>query len=202
MENPYAPPRNDDRDSPDGANIFGRRPGPPTSITVFGILNCVFGGLGLLGVPIGFVFLYWGAEMAQVGPPNPAIEAMKNPAYRAFSIVSILLGGIASIVEIIGGVGLLRTRMWGRTLSLAYAIYGIAMTLISFGFQYAFVFSPLMLQGRKANDPQAVGAAVGGIFGGACGILIAAIYPILLLIFLNRSNVIQALKRNADVEVL
>ncbi len=162
----------------------------PASVTIFGILNIAFALLGLCGLAgsIAMFFIPVDPDMS-----NPAIEMMQgNTAYRAFMIVSIPLGFIATIVLAIGGVGLLTWRKYGRTASIYYGWYTIVSMIIGTVVNWVFLFAPMLQQAQQANGPEQAGA-IGGIIGGSVGGCFGIIYPVLLLYFMSRSDVKNSL---------
>lgn len=169
----------------------------PTVLIVLGVLNCVIGAVMLALVPVGlFIMLMSSSDgfgNLPSGMKNPAIEAMEQPGYRMFSFVTMATGAIADLALIAGGVGLLKQRRWGRTISLAYAVYTLLISVAAGVVQYRYGIEPLMLAARQSNDPQMIGAAIGGVVGGTCSTCFVALYPIVLLFFLNRPIVLRAL---------
>jgi len=162
----------------------------PTAVTVFGILNLIFAGLGLCGVVLGVFALVIMANLPEGEmPPNTQLELLKNPTYKAYSFAMIGVNSIATIVLAIAGIGLLKLRPWGRSLSIGYGAYAIIMQLVGLVVSFLFVVRPMMDAAEQGNDPQAqaqmIGGVVGAVFGGCFGL----IYPVLLLIFMFRSNV-------------
>ena len=84
-------------------------------------------------------------------------------------------------------------RHWGRTLSIAYAVFAILHVIVGVGANMVWLLGPLMERASGPNaGPEAAGA-VGGLIGGTFGSCFGLIYPIVLLIFMFRPNVIQAL---------
>jgi hypothetical protein len=84
----------------------------PAAVTVFGILNIVFGALGLLSMPCAvFIML--------VMPPK-----IMNPSrsVKAWLMFSYLIGFMRTILLIVVGIGLLKLKAWapkmGRRLRL------------------------------------------------------------------------------------
>jgi hypothetical protein len=75
---------------------------------------------------------------------------------------------------------LLRGQNWGRTGSLGYAAIQILYTLASTAGTLAMM---------KNNVSFILSAG-----GAMCGMLVALIYPICILIFLTRPNVVEALR--------
>jgi len=163
----------------------------PTSVTVFGALNLVFGLLGLCGVAWSGIFLYAGQSMMPANaPPNPVFELMtKNPIYAGFMAVSMILGVIFTVVLIAAGVALLRWNPLGRRLSIWYSVYAIVMGIMGMVVNTVFLYGPL-LQQAGGGPATATAGMIGGIIGSAMGL----IYPALLWYFMTRPHVVAALE--------
>lgn len=162
----------------------------PTSVTVFGILNLAFALMGLcgLGASVAMFFI-------PVDPniPNPAIEIMQsNAAYRSYMIGSIAMGFVSTIVLAVAGVGLLTWRKYGRTASIFYGWFAILSMIVGTIVNWIFIFGPMVEQAQKANGPEMAGA-IGGAIGGSIGSCVALIYPAILLFFMSRPNIKNAL---------
>ncbi|HEY0455073.1 MAG TPA: hypothetical protein VGE41_01765 [Verrucomicrobiae bacterium] len=160
----------------------------PTSATVFGVLNIIFAGFGLIGL-LGTLFLF---TAAAPNINNPVVKLIhENPTYAAFMKISIPLGIISSAVLLASGIGLLRLKNWARKLSIGYAIYALVFGLIGVAVNFLFLFRPLIEQASQHPGPEtstAIGGAVAGTFGGCIGL----IYPILLIIFMTRPKLVAA----------
>lgn len=173
----------------------------PTVVTVFGILNIIWGALALLCMPFSLLALYMPQNPAF---PNPVLDLMKsNEAYRVWAIFSFVLGWIVSAILLAAGIGLLMLKPWGHKLSIGYCIYSFVMLFISMPLSYFFLVAPLMARAQESQNPQdsaaAMGGAVGGMFGGCIGLL----YPLLLFIFMRQPNVVSAFKPvPANVEAM
>ena len=153
----------------------------PASIKVFGILNIVFGAMGLICGGAGVLFFVLATQSSEFAYElNRAMSAQYAEGYITFLQFSSCFGGIMSLILIVCGVGLLRARNWGRTGSLGYAAFQILFTLAS------TAVSMSMMKDDKTFIFSAGGAM--------CGVLFALIYPICIMIFLIRPNVIEALK--------
>lgn len=165
----------------------------PTSVTVFSILNIVFAALGFFGTIGSLVMLTALAHDTN----NPMIQIIRdNPGYALYLKVSALLGMAVSLALLAAGIGLWLLQPWGRLLSVAYGIFGVISVPINSVLTYLFVTRPLMEQmmQQQHNDAAATGAAVGGMVGGLIGGCFGMIYPILLLVFMFRPNVVAAFK--------
>jgi len=163
----------------------------PASLIVFGILNILFGVLGLCGTA-GSAAMFLVELPQDPAVPNPVLELLKTDAtYRLFMQVSLVLGGLTALVLIVAGIGLLLTKGWGRTLSIGYAWYAIVAAIVGTIVTWTYLIQPTMAAIKDAQGPAAMGAA-GGLVGGLLGGVFSLIYPVLLLIFMNRTVLRQA----------
>jgi len=146
---------------------------------VFGILNIVFGSICGLCTGVSMVMFLgvkallekMGGDMGWVAPATLVLGG---------------LGFIFNIILIVSGIGLLKRRNWGRTLSNVYAVVAILQAIGSLVLNLVFLPEAMAgMPGQENNPGQAIGSICGGI--------IAFIYPILLLIFLNKQDVKSAL---------
>ena len=88
-------------------------------------------------------------------------------------------GVILSLILLVCGTGLLRGQNWGRTGSLGYAVLSILYSIAS----------------TIGNIMLAKGFTAGLIMIFSCiGLVIGVIYPVCILIFLTRPNVVEALR--------
>lgn len=163
-----------------------------TIAIVFGILNLVFAGVGV----VGLLFSAWMLQMSRdMAAPNPVLQIInENPAYATFYRVSVALGFVASIVLAVAGIGLLAMKPWGRYLSIGYALYAIAMAIVGMAANYFFLLMPMMdkLAATPAGPQQA--GLIGGVVGGTCGGCFGLIYPVVMLCFMFRPSLIAALR--------
>lgn len=182
--NPYAATST----SPGGPPPFGATAAKPASITVFGIINIVWGAFGICGLAGTSAMLFFPFPQ-DPRFPNPALELLEsNQGYRAFLIGSLVVGVVATVILIIAGVGLLKSRRWGRSLSIGWAWYAIASMIIGLIGNWFFLWKPLL-----ADAGPGQGAAAAGLLGGILGSVLGFIYPILLHVFLNKQAVSDAL---------
>jgi hypothetical protein len=153
----------------------------PASIKVFGILNIVFGAMGLICGGTGVLFFVLATQSSEFAFEfEKALSAQHTEGYMTLLQFSSCFGVILSLILLVCGVGLLRERNWGRTGSLGYAAFQILFTLAS---------TAVSMSMMKNNVSFILSAG-----GAMCGMLVALIYPICILIFLTRLNVVEALK--------
>jgi len=170
----------------------------PVSTLVFGILNLVFAAWGLLALAMMAAMMFSSAPGAA---GNPVIKLMQDsPGYMLFMKASAILGLAAIIVLALAGVGLLLLKNWGRQLSIVYAVYGIFATIVGFAVNYSFVTAPLLEKASTMPSGPEKAALLGGAYGGLIGGCAGLIYPIILLIFMFRPNVVAALKGKKNAE--
>lgn len=181
--NPYRSPT-----APAAASPAAR----PASLIVFGILDILFGVLGLCGTA-GSSAMFFLQLPRDPAMPNPMLDLLdSNPTFRLFMQVTIVLGGLASLVLLAAGIGLLLTKAWGRTLSVGYAWYAIVAAIIGMIVQWIYVVQPMLAAMKGAEGPAAMGA-LGGVVGGLLGGIFSLVYPVVLLVFMNRAAVRAAL---------
>ncbi len=160
----------------------------PTSVTVFGVLNIIFGALGLLSIVFSAAMFF----APQPDMSNPAIRIFsRTPILMLWMKVGVVLGSVTSVAVLASGIGLLQLRPWARTASIIYGVYAIIMGMVGTVINYLFLFGPLMEEAQHSRGPEAAGA-IGGAIGGVAGGLIGLIYPVLLLVFMYRPNVVAA----------
>ncbi len=158
----------------------------PVSVTVFGILNIVFGVLGICGLAAAF-----GAFFIPPPPGNelPAGNLMQDDTYRIFMYITIPLGFVATVALLAGGIGLLQNKAWGRTLSIGYAIYSLISGFIGLIVNVFLILLPTMqILPQLDPGPEKMGAIV-GMIGGTFGGCVGLIFPALLLFFMTRPHV-------------
>lgn len=168
----------------------------PTSVTVFGILNIVFAVIGILALlATAMLFVAIGTNSN-----NPVLQIIQdNPGFATWMKISVVLGFCVTAALLAAGIGLLMLKPWARTISIIYGIYSIVMIPVGTVVNYIYVTHPMIERAQGTQGPEAAGAiggAVGGMIGGCFGL----IYPVLLLIFMLRPNVVAAFRTQPPVE--
>jgi hypothetical protein len=140
----------------------------PVSVTIFGILNIGFGLLDLLVTLFLMVIL---PGMRAAG--NSILKQMPdNPWTR----ISMPLDGIAAVVLMAAGIGLLLLQNWARITSIIYGAYSILSCIVG-----------------------TIVTLGGGPFGfmmiaKLTGSIVSLVYPVVLIIFMLRPKIVAALK--------
>lgn len=165
----------------------------PTSITVFGIINVVFAAMGLCG----FAWLLVTTFVPMPQGENILAEFTENPTYKTITLAQQGVAFLITILLLIAGIGLINGRPYGRRLSIAYAIVHIVFSLLTIGLNIAYIMLPAV---AKANDfPEGTERVTLMVAGSAAGIapICGWLYPILLLIFMNRASVVNYMRARA-----
>lgn len=165
----------------------------PTSVTVFGALNIVFGLFGLFGMVAAVAMTVIMANTTQ----RPSTFTL-SPAAELYNRVAIGLGFVSTLALLSSGFGLLRMRPWGRKLALGYAIYAVGSTIASTAITYMLIYRPMLEQAEMRSGPAANGAMF-GLIAGLIGSCLGLIYPCLLWYFMTRPLVLAAFGETSPV---
>ena len=155
----------------------GQRPKSPK---VFGIINIVFGVLCGLCTGLGLL-----AFLGVAGILENEMGFSFGWSYPVIIILSVV-GMLANFALLISGIGLLTYRNWGRTLSNVYSVVAILYAIVTLVLNLFFMPDILSKLPDGGEDPV---RNAGNIIG-SC---ISLIYPIILLVFLNKSEVKECL---------
>lgn len=156
----------------------------PTSATVLGSLNLIFGGIEIV--------LGLGTLASLLLPHSPSAHDVKAriPGAHAVDVAAEAAGTVAAALLVASGVGLLKGRRFGRTLAIVYACLELGIRVARFAYFLAVLFRPLMDQLTRAEDQAAMVAALPGLVVGFTSIVVGPIYPLVLLYFMNRPLVV------------
>jgi len=161
----------------------------PTVITVFGVLNIVFGSLGVTCLGVGLV------TQAAMAPALQRFGGMQQwsatPASHAWGIVGGSVGMLAAVVLIVAGVGLLLMRPWGRAVSIGYAAWKVFWAFVNLAAMW-LIMVPAMKQQPAQMPPGVLEGMM--VVSSVVGLVIALAYPVLLLVFMTRPYVVAALR--------
>jgi hypothetical protein len=179
-----------------------RPPVRPTSVTVFAVLQIIFGALGVCGGIAGLAakpMLESIAKNQPKGVANPLemeeeIEK-RLPGYKTVQMTQLGIGLPLAVMAIVGAAMMLKGNATGHKMTV---IYGVVTLLVGvFGLVYSFGFvMPAMneyfdAQSTKgsAGAAQATGAKIGAMVGSCAGVLFGLVYPGLLVYFMTRPRV-------------
>jgi hypothetical protein len=146
----------------------------PTSIIVFGVLNCVLGGLALVCTPFSLAI-----SLATLHKTMAATNK-----YIILNAAGGVIGIGFSIWLLITGIGLLMMKRWARKGAVIYAVTNMIWSVITVGLNIAAVALHWLIIPQDGLP-----SFVGGICGGLCG---GFLYPVLLLIFMLTPKVKNA----------
>lgn len=167
------------------------RPGKVTAVAVMGF---IWGGLAVLG-------LVWVVtRLVSPGADKVFQTLIEDPVYHAWVIVSIPVGVIQGVGWILAGVGLLRMRVWARTLTLLLLVFGLAMQVVQAGLtirvqQQMPLPAASMPPGMTAEFMRTMMIA-GAVVGFASWVA----YFVAMLILITRRDVAEAFKEVAARE--
>lgn len=147
----------------------------PASVTVFGILNIIFGAMGLLATPLGILVIF-------ATPRTMNLSA----GVKVWLLFGSLVGLACAVVLIVTGIGLLKLKPWARIWTFGYGLFAIGWGILGM-----IVNIISMSTGGYGYSSQ----QLPGVIGGFCGGIVGLIYPILLVVFMRKENVIQAFNK-------
>jgi len=166
----------------------------PTSITVFAILNIVFGSLGLACGLCGVVGQAASGMMTtqSTGAKGQQFdtEAFKKhmerevPGYTIVEWGRLLLGIFLSLLLLGSGIGLLKMQLWARLACMGYGVIQILVQLGVLVYNIALVLPAIDTYFR--NNPLPGGITMPSwsfVAGAVVGALLSVTYAVILLIW-------------------
>lgn len=147
---------------------------------VFGILNILFGLVCGACTGVGAVAVLGLIALIETAGGDLGIWKIVWPAMMGLVV-------LIYVILVVAGIGLLMGKAWGRTLSVAYS--GVAIALSIFGLILNLFILPDALSGGAA--PVDAAGSAKDIVSTAIGL----IYPIVLLVFMNKPEVKAALNK-------
>jgi hypothetical protein len=184
----------------------------PALITVLGILNIVFGSMGLFGSlccgPIGLASSSLMGQMKfpqQAGQPeiiNPNAELDKNPAYIAFQWASLAVSTLTGALLLTSGIAFLKMKTWGRIVGMIYAVIGILWAVVAWIVTQAYIFPVIEAMLKDMEEKVGKGNPFSGSPGlmkiiMSFGLVFNFVYPIVVLIIM----LLPAVKRGLEGQI-
>ena len=179
--NPYAPPT--DEPASGAAPSVPKAP-PSTLLTVLGVLQCCFGAFGTLSAPITLV----SRKLTRSAGTSQIDAILWEGKLGVWMMTSLVLGTVLAFVLIGAGIGVLKRRGYGRTLSLVHGGTTIAFGVVGQIVMVVFVY-PQLIEMLDTAGPVARGGAIGGIVGGICGSVFGFVLPVAELVIMFRPAV-------------
>lgn len=182
----------------------------PKRIQVFGVLHVVFGGLGLLNIVLGLVIMPLQTMMLSKQVRTSPSEDQRMIAEMQLKIyekigelnwINSLMGAVVAALILAAGITLLKRRKIGLKLSNTYAWVSIGAKVVGVVI-FFLVVKPMITEAMEEIIPEGSkeGETVLMVFNiimavaGVLGPVLAAIYPIITLVMLNKPMVRQHLK--------
>jgi hypothetical protein len=179
---------------------------PPAQIKVLGILHLVFAGFGLLML-LGNLAIQlfnekvW-ASQAQVGG-DQAFQAEVSrkmvESLQGYSWLQYAGSAVLTVLLVVAGIGLLKRRRSGLVWSNAYAWSALTLRISSVAYFLAVIVPKLdqiierTTAGKATDSTILLVTKASMIGGGVVSSLASCIYPVLVLILLNRESVRRSL---------
>lgn len=176
----------------------------PPSIKVFGVFHLIVAGYGIVMTISSLVMLQFSDGftklMGAAGGGATAFSANQQQAMsqymndtKMFSYISGAFASVLAIMLIMAGIGLLKRRESGRVMSIRYAYTSIGLKVITLIMMLTF----LMPATTRYNEAMfsGMGSSLGNTMNAAIkvsqilGVLIACIYPIVVLIMMRKEKV-------------
>ena len=98
-----------------------------------------------------------------------------------------MIGVVGCAVLAASGIGLLKMKLWGRKLAIAYAVGSVIVGIVAFVVTQRYLLSPL----AESHERAAAAGTAAGYAGGILGL----VYPVILLAFMFKRSVVAALRR-------
>ncbi len=147
-------------------------PPRPTAVTVFGVLNIVFGALALLSLPCSLVATFLPSKVMD---PEAIVIV--------FNVIAHIVGFVAAIVLLISGIGLLKCKDSARRWAFGYGVFSVIWSIVG-----TIANMVLLASGAYRMEDEAVAFAMGC----SCVSLVFLVYPVLLIIFMQKQYIKDA----------
>ncbi len=170
------------------------KPERPVAVTVIAVLVLIYGGVGLIALPINVMQAFGVKQMA-----GPAAAMLQNPTLALWTKISIPLGALASILWIVTGIGLLQLWWWARKLAIGLIVYGIVLSVVGMALTLPAITQMMgtMSFGPGPQPPPQMMKMVMAFSVGFGALFVLAI-GIVFIVLLTRPNVRYAFEPETD----
>ena len=114
-----------------------RNPNRPWQLSLIGYFCVVVGYIGIVWKIPSNSSLFISTEFLKKVNPS-FIEPKYTSIEYVYSLATVLLGTLVSIIALAGGIGVLKLRPWGRKFIIIYATSAIFMTIVKCGWGTIF----------------------------------------------------------------
>jgi hypothetical protein len=193
----------------------------PPVLLVFGILNIVGGALGLVNGVFALLVVVAGTNWMTQGNSPQAIKQRemqeriektleeKIPFQKPLGIFNTSFDMLLSLAMVLSGIGLIKVQPWGRTLGIGYAIGSLLekvfLLIVSVLFTIPATFEVTSQMtgpfGNAQQDQMFTTIIKGAVIFGLVVNLALGLYPLVLLIILNRASV-KAVFQQVDTDAV
>ena len=163
----------------------------PKAVTVMAIIGIIYGAMGFLCSPLAVI-----PYVIKYPQPVPAIDAIKNDQVLfGWTMSSLAMGWLLSIVLLIGSIGALSLKQWARQMLIGWAITGMLLSIAGTVLQIAVVQPRMQDAIGTQSSAEQTGAAIGRVVGLVLGIGLGVGVPAVMLFVMTRPNVKDAFAR-------
>lgn len=159
------------------------------STLIFGILNIAFGLYGLVVAPL---LMLAGSKIqsaaAKSNANSPFLAMQTDPNFIAMTKYKTELGLVMGAALVTFGIGLLLLKNWARLGSIIYAFIDIVVVLVMVMVSWPITTKMIAQMPNVSPGMAQSFAMIGLVFQ----LIFGMAYPVLLLIFMTRDNVIEA----------
>jgi len=162
-------------------------PERPTSVLVLAIIGIILAALGLFGSAFSCITLFFPLA------PNPILDPLLHDhVYIAVMATTVGIGVMTNLLLLTCSIGSIRMKRWARLGMNIYACVALLQVVLGLIFNFVYVFPKMHEAISASGAPNADAVYIGTLVGGGCGAFVGALFPVCVLIFFNRRNVVDA----------
>lgn len=155
----------------------------PTSVTVLAIIGIVWSTILVLCNAALLV-----PYLSDLSAQDPVISAIRaDPVAYGWSVGSVVARMALAVLLLAGSIGALMLKPAGRSGMLLYAWLVIVLAVVD-TLMALLVLFPIARNALSGN-PELAPVLMGQQIGAVVGIVVALVYPVLVLVFMNKPHV-------------